>query len=495
MQGDRFKRVLFALGMTLALSCGGVTVSELRAENPNADTVVVPCRPTKVNGRPEKWALRVKTGHIVTDERPDELRAFMPHADVLFIHAEEASVANAEVMASYYGLACPSEVLAQVAEAESLRKKPCPHEVAQTKGPANPNLMAESGKQDCNPSAKPKKVQARVRVCAAPPGSPKGLTRWGSHDSKGKLLTNDEKVFADAIANADILFILDETAPAETIYWFVKDPSELQCPGKTPMPYAKATASGRLAMMAAAATMGDALNPSEKTGEGKSSDSSSPDGKGPELSVFEKIARGLSLAGTLAQGDTSGNAKDPNGHRNGMPGGTNVGGWSFPPLQAGVAAVQIISAIGLKPKDLVKVISEATKKGQRVIIKEVDKEALKMVDELIANTSQAELAHGFQQAGTIMPYTMGQKVTAKLGQSFQAHKIFERRAFERFGMPGVDKGPCVILTDKQHEVISTALKKAWDANPKMSKAELYKVYKDVYRDHPYWLDAIESYFH
>jgi hypothetical protein len=75
MLSDRFKRVLFALGMTSALSCGGVTVSELRAENPNADTVVVPCRPTKVNGQPEKWALNSKTRHIVTDEQPDELRA------------------------------------------------------------------------------------------------------------------------------------------------------------------------------------------------------------------------------------------------------------------------------------------------------------------------------------------------------------------------------------------------------------------------------------
>jgi hypothetical protein len=201
------------------------------------------------------------------------------------------------------------------------------------------------------------------------------------------------------------------------------------------------------------------------------------------------------VAGALAQGNTSAPLNQAGGHRNGMPGGTNVGGWSFPPLQAGVAAVQIISAIGLKPKDLVKAISEATKKGQRVIIKEVDKEALKMVDELIANTSQYEVAQGFQQVGTIMPYTMGQKVTAKLGQTFQAHKILERRAFERFDIPGVDKAPCVILTDKEHGVISTALKKAWDAKPNMSKAELHEVYKDVYKAFPHWLEAIEPYFH
>lgn len=96
--------------------------------------------------------------------------------------------------------------------------------------------------------------------------------------------------------------------------------------------------------------------------------------------------------------------KDPNGHRNGIPGGTNVGGWSFPPLQAGVSLFQIISAVGLKPKELVDKIAAATKRGQRVIISEVDKDALKMVDQLILDAGgRAELAQGFQQVGSERP--------------------------------------------------------------------------------------------
>lgn len=492
---DRFKQVSLAMGMASALSCGGVTTTELLRENPNASVLVVPCRPAKIGDKPEIWALNSTTGHIVTDEQADELRAFASSADIVFVYADNASLANANEMASRYDLACPNDTIAQIAEAESLRnQKPCPPELAQTNGRSTQNLLAEPGKPNCNPPANAKKVQAEVRVCAPPPGSAAGLTRWASRDSKGHLLTNDDKVFADAVAKADILFILDKNAPAETIYWFVKDPSELKCEGKTPMPYKEATASGRLEMMASVAARSNAVNGTPKTGDGKTSDSSSPDGKGPPLSFFERLARNMSFAGALAQGDTSGNAKDPNGHRNGMVGGTNVGGWSFPLLQAGVSAVQIISAVGLKPKDLVKIISEATSKGQRVIIKEVDKEALKMVDELIASTSQAELAHGFQQVGTIMPYTMGQKVTANLESKFQAHKIFEKRAFEHFKMDGLDKAPCVILTDTEHKKISEALKKAWEANPKMSKAELHEVYKVVYANNLHWLEAIKAYF-
>jgi len=183
--------------------------------------------------------------------------------------------------------------------------------------------------------------------------------------------------------------------------------------------------------------------------------------EGPPLSFFERLSRNMSLAGALAQGDTSGKTKDPNGHRNGIPGGTNVGGWSFPPLQAGVSLFQIISAVGLKPKDLVDKIAAATKRGQRVIISEGDNSALKMVDELIPEAGgRAELAQRFQQVGSVMPFSMGQKVTAGLESKFQAHKIFEKQAFEHFETifgpnkkaldEAIAKAPSVVLTDAEN---------------------------------------------
>jgi len=214
----------------------------------------------------------------------------------------------------------------------------------------------------------------------------------------------------------------------------------------------------------------------------------------PVLSFFETIARNMSLAGALAQGDTSGNAKNPQGHRNGMVNGTNVGGWSFPPLQAGLSAIQIISAVGLSPKQLVEKIAAVTKQGQRVVINKVDKAALKMVDQLVQDVGQFELAQGFEQVGTIMPFSMGQKVTAGLESKFQAHKIFEKRAFERFNMEGVDNAPSVILTDLKHQEISAELAKRWKGKENtMTREELRQIYKEVYATRPEWLKAIESY--
>jgi hypothetical protein len=220
----------------------------------------------------------------------------------------------------------------------------------------------------------------------------------------------------------------------------------------------------------------------------------------------------MSLAGALAQGDTSGNAKDPNGHRNGIPSGTNVGGWSFPPLQAGVSLFQIISAIGLKPKELVDKIAAATKRGQRVIIAEVDKDALKMVDQLIKETSPFELAKGFQEVGSVMPFSMGQKVTQGLESKFQAHKIFEKQAFDHFKATlgptpkeldmAIAKAPSVVLTDVEHAVITKELNEFWRGvknsktplKPQEVKKKLLEKYQKVYKDHPHWLQSIQHLF-
>jgi len=230
-----------------------------------------------------------------------------------------------------------------------------------------------------------------------------------------------------------------------------------------------------------------------KKGDGKTTDTSSPDGKGPPLSAFERISRNLAVGGALAQGDTSGNLKDPNGDRSGIPGGKNVGGFSFPPLQAGVALLQILSSAGMSPKSFIDDVLKFSKRGQRTLIKEADEKMLTVADELIAKHGRYEMAKGLEEMQTIMPYAMGEKFTKELGGKFQAHKIFEKKAFERFKMEGVEKAPCVILTDETHKEVTRLLEAAWKKNPGMTKAELREVYKGVYRNHPEWLEAIESY--
>jgi hypothetical protein len=89
MGTSRFKLVLFALGMTSALSCGGLTLRALQAENPRADTLEVPCRPAIIPNDVTLMAVESNPGHIVTDEQSDELMAFE-----LNTHAVDCEASN-----------------------------------------------------------------------------------------------------------------------------------------------------------------------------------------------------------------------------------------------------------------------------------------------------------------------------------------------------------------------------------------------------------------
>ncbi|HMY17223.1 MAG TPA: hypothetical protein PKA58_12955, partial [Polyangium sp.] len=107
-----------------------------------------------------------------------------------------------------------------------------------------------------------------------------------------------------------------------------------------------------------------------------------------------------------------------------------------------------------------------------------------------------EMAQGLQEMQTIMPYELGEKFTKDLGGKFQAHKIFEKQALEKvLKRSDFEKLPSVILTDKEHQAISVALEAEWRkvGKGRMTIEKLRQIYKDVYKDHPHWLDAIESY--
>jgi hypothetical protein len=206
------------------------------------------------------------------------------------------------------------------------------------------------------------------------------------------------------------------------------------------------------------------------------------------------------VAGALAQGNTSGSLNQANGHRNGMPGGQNVGGFSFPLLQAGVATFQMISAVGLKPKDFIDIVNVASKKGQRGLITKADKAALDLADELIGKYEQFPMAKGLEQMQTVMPYELGAKFTKGLENKFQAHKIFEKRALKGLtGREDFDKLPSVILTDAEHKEVTDLLNKAWKKHGPPTKTDpvtveqLRKIYNDAYKaKYPHWLEIIEK---
>ena len=215
------------------------------------------------------------------------------------------------------------------------------------------------------------------------------------------------------------------------------------------------------------------------------------------------------FAGKLATTDTSAPATTADGSRHGMAGGKNVGGFSFPLLQAGVGLVSIVIGVGMKPQEFIKKVIEKTGLGKPVIVKELNADALKLADELIKDYGQYVMAEAIRKQQVIMPYGMASKFTANLAGKFQAHKIFERQAIKHFmrkqnpalSEAALDKAvdevaktyPSIILSDADHTPISNALAAAWKANPNMTKEELREIYKVVYKKYPHWMDAIESY--
>lgn len=94
----------------------------------------------------------------------------------------------------------------------------------------------------------------------------------------------------------------------------------------------------------------------------------------------------------------------------------------------------------------------------------------------------------------IAPYKFMQIFTARMKNRVHAHHILEVYWAEEFKLGNTDLMPSVILTYAEHKEISNALRLAAEKKPIKKLAQLWSMYKDVYVDHPEWLDAIKSYF-
>lgn len=492
MGTSRFKQALFGICMTSVMSCGGVTLKALQAENSQAETLEVPCRPSIIPNNVNLMALQSDPGHIVTDEQPDEMMAFAPVAKAFIEFKEDAPVVNVTIMALEYGLSCPNYVVSRQDPYEFVTEN-------QGRDRLFVGQQAKTSITGVNATSKPPR---QVRICAKPLGN--NVDNWfGTEQFKGTSTTANAGKYENEKIKATIVFIYDASALPESI-WHLGPNTKVRCPGKAPMPYAQYMASingvgsqngGSSGASTASTTAPSATTTAANTGSSPPSSTSSPNGKGPPLTTWEDFLRQLSLAGSLASGDVSGQVDHPDGNRHGATTGQNVGGFSFPPLQAGYALLQILSATGTNAKSFVDDIINNAKRGQRTWIKEVNKDVLDAADELIKKHTPYPMAKGLQEMGTIMPYELGAKFTKGLGSKLQAHKIFEKRALEHLhGRKDFDKLPSVILTDAEHKVISDKLAIAWRGQENtMTKEQLREIYKAVYAAHPEWLLAIESY--
>lgn len=93
----------------------------------------------------------------------------------------------------------------------------------------------------------------------------------------------------------------------------------------------------------------------------------------------------------------------------------------------------------------------------------------------------------------IKPYKEWTKIKSKLGfgQDIHAHHIFEKAQLERLGFDSRN-APSVLLTNSEHAKYTKKLA-SLTYGKNLSKDELLNIYREVYKDKPDWIKAIENY--
>lgn len=547
--------LLYGLLLLLSADCR-LSESDLRYSHPDTPIVHVCDKPLDVPDDVDFWGFDFTTRKLVTAEDPAELRTF-DAADKFFKYDPDAPDSSAQEMPSEYGLTCRKHAKAFddasplfFAHEEELWKTgaPCPATVVEI-GRGDPRLLAALPVgAACQVK---KKAPLRLHVCARPEGVPQSADEWTKAPAGSKTMwTTIGKDFAAASANADVIFVFDEKAIPETIYYFVTDPSKLRCANQPPpRPYDQVKQTDMLVMLNLASTQAAAMKPgagqgkgqstlppatassAPKNGDGQTTMTSSPDGKGKPLSFSEILTRNLSIMAALANADTSGSLKDSNGERYGMVGGTNVGGPNLQILQVAAGVFSLVGNPIKSGKEFLDLVQKSFKQGKiigildpKVLTKEMAETLAKSpekeeVDKLLnwlkdqphdvpisqwpIDSFGVSMAQSLNQAQVILPYSRASIFTKGWERFYQAHHILEVNMFETLGKAELAKdGPAVILSKAEHDFITGELAKARKelfskvekTGSKLEPADVWAMYQKVYKDQPNWLKAIEGYF-
>ncbi len=106
------------------------------------------------------------------------------------------------------------------------------------------------------------------------------------------------------------------------------------------------------------------------------------------------------------------------------------------------------------------------------------------------------LEEGLEHLFKILPYKEAQKLTAGKNGSIVAHHLIECRFLERFGARA-GEAPAVILTKELHQQVTNELQSiiSYGTGTKnATREEIINMYRNVYKDYPDWVRAIEGYF-
>ena len=475
-------------------------------------------RPSNVEPGARQWAVDSETGTTVSDIDKEAFEAFLPHADVVYIFDFNAPAESAQLLPfGHEAESCDGtdRVLPrQIHESSGLPSGDSnPLRVAGDFGPHTEFSEATNRRGNFVGMDDKKKttVVPVFRVCVRPPGIHEKTLQWAAtQTSQGMSYTTNAMQFQQAAQTADRIFIFDQNAPPESVYEFGPPFDELRCPGK-PAPKPRGPMldqAKRRAQFEELVQQAVAKGPIPHEGLGGSSKptwSSSSTGKGASLSFFEAVVRQTLIAQGILSGDVSGDLKDPNGARYGIPNGKNPDGPNLFFLQFTAATFSFLPTAVKSGTQLIKRIAQAAKNNAALIIAHPDLLPKKLCERLVERYGDS-LAPSFHQMQTIMPYGRALMFTAGWRQVFQAHHILEKEMAEKiFKMTDEELAalPAIILKDKEHQLITKDLNRVrkhligvFKKEPReWTPDQLWRLYTEVYgKDYPIWLESIKSRF-
>jgi hypothetical protein len=508
-----FRRSCAALLLGPVLASSGCTARATGPMVPYQTHLRVCLRPPIVESDARQWAVDSETGTTVSGNDTDAFEAFLPYADVIYIFDFRAPPESAQLLPEKYAReSCDDEdrILprAQNDEMSLPNDDSNPLYVARDFGPHTEFAeISPPQKRFIGVDVQPKKRVVPVfRVCARPPGISSDVLQWAAVRSQTEMTyTTSNQQFALLAAEADRIFIFDANAPPESVREFGAPFDKLQCPGKpAPKPDAeekaleKRKAHFEELVQQALAQKGDF----HKAGLGGSpmpTWTSSETGQGKALSAFETIVRQTLIAQGILSGDTSGNLKDPNGARYGLPNGKNPNGFDSFFLQFVAATFSFLPTAVKSGTQFLKRVAQAAKDNAVLIIANPNFLPKRICKGLVKRFGD-QMAPALQRMKTIMPYSRAEIFTAEWRHLYQSHHILEVDMARIMNITDADHLPAIILTDLEHKAITKRLNQVRNdilgkrSKESLTKAEIRQIYETAYESTPIWLEAIKSYF-
>lgn len=489
------------------------------ANYPHLTLLRVCMRPSNVEFDAREWAVDTDSGTTVSSNEREAFEAFLPHADVLYIWDFNAPAESARLLPEGEARAScdgPHRLLprAHYDETELPSGDSNPLRIVGDFGPHTKFAEAvTTNKQYVGlEPGKPARVIPVIHVCVKPPGLDKDTLQWAATRAQtGTTYTTNIQQFNEAIATADRIFVYDDNAPPESVYEFGPPYDQLRCKGKPPpkprdaeKELAKRRATFEEMVRDALAQKKGDHNHEGLGGSPEPTWSSSATGTGKSLSFFEAVVRQTLIAQGVLSGDTSGNLKDPNGQRYGIPSGKNPNGPNSFFLQFMASTFMFLPKAVKSGTELAKKIAAAANKNAILIIARPDFLPKPIVQGLVKRYGD-QMAGSLAKMQTIMPYSRASMFTEGWQYLYQSHHILEEAmAKKTFKFTNLDDLPAIVLTDLEHKAITKKLNDARkeilqrakkDLKAPLSEAELWELYQKVYgKEHPLWLESIRSYF-